>query len=104
MTPTPELIAFIEKEGWTFAKTMPQWPHEYLVRNDVDEQSFISLVEHIRAHGAPGSFYKRELTFYHFEGWVYWTMGNPVEETTIINRCLKENTYEHRLKMGSLPK
>jgi hypothetical protein len=45
-----------------------------------------------------------ELTFYHFEGWVYWTMGNPVEETTIINRCLKENTYEHRLKMGSLPK
>ena len=104
MTPTAELITFIEKQSWTFAKTMPHWPHEYLVRKDVDEQSFIALVQHIRAHGAPGSFYKMELTFYYFEGWVYWTMGNPVEETTIINRCLKENTYEHRLKMGSLPK
>jgi len=104
MTPAPELIAFIEKQSWTFAKTMPQWPHEYLVRKDVDEESFIALVEHIRAHGVSGSFYKMELTFYYFEGWVYWTMGNPVEETTIINRCLKENTYEYRLKMGNLPK
>ena len=27
----------------------------------------------------------------------------PFEETTIINRCPKENTYEYRLKMGTLP-
>lgn len=30
-------------------------------------------------------------------------MGAPVEETTIINRCLKENSYEARLKNGTLP-
>jgi hypothetical protein len=37
------------------------------------------------------------------DGLVYWTMGAPIEETTIINRCPKEGTYEYRLKMGTLP-
>ena len=36
-------------------------------------------------------------------GLTYWTMGAPVEETTIINRCQKENTYEVRFKEGRLP-
>jgi hypothetical protein len=30
-------------------------------------------------------------------------MGEPLEETDIINRCLKENTYESRLANGTLP-
>jgi len=30
-------------------------------------------------------------------------MGAPFEETIIINRCSKENTYEKRLKDGTLP-
>ena len=34
---------------------------------------------------------------------VYWTMGAPLDETTIINRCRKEDTYEERLKRGTLP-
>jgi len=29
--------AFVDCERWTFAKTMPEWPHEYLVRSRVDE-------------------------------------------------------------------
>lgn len=33
----------------------------------------------------------------------YWTMGAPVEETIIINRCRKEETYEVRLAEGMLP-
>jgi len=30
-------------------------------------------------------------------------MGAPVEETTIINRCLKEQTYEYRRDHNTLP-
>jgi len=37
------------------------------------------------------------------DGLVYWTMGAPIEETIIINRCPKESTYEYRLKQGTLP-
>ena len=42
---------------------------------------------------------------------MYWTMvpgeGDPkwypAEKGTIINRCPVENTYEYRLKNGTLP-
>jgi hypothetical protein len=44
-----------------------------------------------------------ETTYYDFNEYTYWTMGEPLDVTTIINRCLKENTYENRLKNGTLP-
>ena len=37
------------------------------------------------------------------DGLTYWTMGTPIEETIIINRCKKEDTYEVRLAEGRLP-
>jgi hypothetical protein len=33
---------------WTFAKTMPEWPHEYIVREKVDKAVFEALVRHGR--------------------------------------------------------
>mgnify|MGYP006910661458 CR=1 FL=1 len=82
---------------------MPQWPHEYIVRDQVDQDLFVQFVKHIRQHGYHGYFYKREITYYDHDGMTYWTMGAPIEETIIINRCCKEDTYEMRLKEGRLP-
>ena len=93
---------FIDTEKWTYAKTMPDWPHEYIVRDRVDETMFVEIVKHIRTHGYEGRFYKRAITYFDEDGTTYWTMGSPVDETTIINRCVKENTYEERLKNGTL--
>jgi len=31
MSLSPELRDFVNRETWTYAKTMPKWPHEYLV-------------------------------------------------------------------------
>ena len=45
---------FIDNSKWTFAKTMTQWPHEYIVRERVDEVLFVLLVCHIRANGYQG--------------------------------------------------
>ena len=98
-----ELRDFVANSEWTFAKTMPKWPHEYIVRERVDEDSFIRLVQHIREHGYEGRFYHRKITYFDEDGMTYWTMGAPINETTIINRCPKENTYEERLKNGTLP-
>jgi hypothetical protein len=50
-----------------------------------------------------GSFYKKKITYYDEDDLVYWTMGAPVEETTIINRCRKEQTYAYRLAHNDLP-
>jgi hypothetical protein len=100
----PELKTFVDCASWTFAKTYAEtWPHEYIVRDKVDEGLFVDLVKHIRSHGYEGKFYKKPITYFDEDGLVYWTMGSPVEETVIINRCRKEQTYEYRLKEGTLP-
>ena len=86
--PLPDdLRDFVDSSQWTFAKTMPEWPHEYLVRERVDRVLFEALVRHIRQHGFEGRFYQRVLTYFAEDGLVYWTMGEPIEETTIIDRC-----------------
>lgn len=98
-----DLRAFVDAQQWTFAKTMPLWPHEYIVRDRVDEGLFERLVVHIRSHGYEGRFYDKPITYYEEAGFVYWTMGAPVNETTIVNRCRSEDTYERRLAEGRLP-
>jgi len=105
MTTFPkDLKAFVNEQKWTFAKTYAQtWPHEYLVRERVDEELFVLLVRHIRAHGYEGRFYHKPITYFDEGGMVYWTMGASIEVTTIVNRCAKEQTYEYRLRHGNLP-
>lgn len=108
MTDPPEsfpasLRAFVDMAEWTFAKTTPEWPHEYIVRGRVDEELFERLVTHIRDHGYEGRFYERVIAYYDEAGLVYWTMGAPLSETIIVNRCRSEDTYAHRLSLGTLP-
>jgi hypothetical protein len=98
-----DLKRFVNKEQWTFAKTMPAWPHEYLVRDRVDKELFERMVIHIRSNGYEGHFYQMKITYYEEDGLVYWTMGAPLNETTIINRCRKEDSFERRSANGNLP-
>jgi len=98
------LHEFVAACTWTFAKTYAStWPHEYIVRGKVDEALFIQLVQHIRAHGYEGRFYAKPITYFDEDGLVYWTMGSPLEETIIVNRCREEQSYAYRLKNGTLP-
>ncbi len=99
-----DIKEFINNTHWTFAITYAAtWPHHYIVRDRVDEKLFVKMVQHIRLFGYEGRFYTRKITYFDEDGLVYWTMGDAVEKTNIINRCPKENTYEYRLKMGTLP-
>lgn len=100
----PELKAFVNQQEWTFAKTYAStWPHEYIVRDRVDEHLFVRLVQHIRAYGYEGHFYSKRITYFDDDGMVYWTMGAPLADTIIVNRCKEEQTYEYRLMHGTLP-
>jgi hypothetical protein len=99
-----DLRSFLDRERWTFAKTMPIWPHEYLVRERVDEALFERTVVHIRSNGYEDRFYARPITYFEENGLVYWTMAAPVEETVIINRCRKEDSFEYRFLHGTLPR
>jgi hypothetical protein len=82
---------------------MPEWPHEYIVRGRVDNALFDRLVCHIREYGYEAKFYRKSITYYDDRGMVYWTMGAPLNETIVVNRCKKEQSYEYRLLKGTLP-
>ena len=98
------LREFIFSSEWTFAKTYANtWPHEYIVRDQVNKNLFIQLVQHIRQNGHEEMFFQKQFIYFHESELVYWTIGAPVEETTIVNRCRKEQTFEYRLKNGVLP-
>lgn len=99
------LRAFVQSCTWTFAKTYADtWPHHYIVRDRVDEGLFVQLVQHIRDHGYEASFYSRRITYFDEDGMVYWTMGSPLEDTKVVNRCRVDQTYEYRRAHGTLPK
>ena len=99
-----EIKSFISSSEWTYAKSYATtWPHWYIVRKNVDEGMFVKTVEYIRANGYEAQFYNQKHVHFDDDKYSYWTMGAPIEETTIINRCLKEDTYEKRLAKGTLP-
>lgn len=87
--------AYIARVRWQFAKTMPQWPHEYTVREwrlDL-EAAFEAFARLIRETGVvkpwpPTAAVPRyHHTYLDIDGWEYWTMGEPIEKTTVINRA-----------------
>ena len=93
---TDDARAYIAQVRWQFARTMPQWPHEYTVRAwrpDL-EREFLEFVVLIRRDGVvkpwprDASSPRYRLTYLELDGWEYWTMEAPVPETTVINRAL----------------
>ena len=93
-----EAKRFIKNTSWTFAKTYAKtWPHEYIVQEKVDNALFLNLAEHINRFGHEEYFYTKQMTYFDYDGYVYWHMEN------IINRCLDSETYWVREKEGRLP-
>lgn len=81
-----EFRAFVAAHPWTFVKTMPQNPHEYIVRKNVPDADFVAAVVFIREHGHRQVFQGRPYTQYETGGHTYWSMGAPVDQTIILNR------------------
>ena len=63
----------------------------------------LALARHIFEHGTEGRFCAQVRKYHHEGGKVYWSMDNSPEETTLVNRCGEDQTYEARLAAGTLP-
>ena len=78
-----EITNFINSVKWTFAKTMPQIPHEYIVTEHYPNKSkeINDFIAHINSHGYTKSFYGKEYKYLEIDGYKYWVIEN------IINRA-----------------
>jgi hypothetical protein len=86
---------YIATVRWQFAKTMPQWPHEYTVRvwrPDLADrfEGFASLIREtgeVKPWPRDAANPRHHHTYLTVDEWEYWTMGDPIKETTVINRA-----------------
>lgn len=84
-----EFEAFVKAHEWRFAKSMPQIPHAYVVREKCrDDAEFCDAVMFIRQWGQPRKFFRKTFIYLDLAPYSYWTMGNPLDITKIINRAL----------------
>jgi hypothetical protein len=85
---------FVGEVAWRFAKTMPLWPHWYVMKawNPGREADFTELVRRIFENGrderwGEGKSYARTVRYYHLGEYKYWVMDATPEATTLINRA-----------------
>ena len=83
------LRSIIARCEWTFAKTMPFAPHEYIVKEKcpLTTEEFEYFVNMQREHGVKERWGKYNNLYLYIDDYKYWTMGAPLEETTVINRA-----------------
>jgi hypothetical protein len=86
-----QLRVFINSFTWTYAKTYAKvCPHEYIVKDKIDDKyhkPFALVVSYIREQGFTANYKGRSGEYYILDDHYYWTMGAPVEETTVLNRA-----------------
>ncbi len=84
-----KLREMISRCHWTFAKTMPWAPHEYIVRGKcalIDEE-FLYFIDMQRRYGKKERWGKYNFPYLYIDNYKYWTMGAAYDETIIINRA-----------------
>ena len=85
-----EAARFVESSRWQFAKTMPEFPHEYTLKAWCDPEEFEAFARHIQTTGAfvKKTFWRR--IYLDMAPRYYWYMSSP-EEATLINRAKTED-------------
>jgi hypothetical protein len=84
-----ELHDFVERNRWTYAKTMPKHPHEYvLLQNCSSADDFFRFVMTIRRFGYDELFFAKKMRYLDVDGRRYWTMGDLLVTTCVLNRAL----------------
>lgn len=70
---------------WTFAKTMPNNPHCYIIRREVNTKDYDRLYWYIYDHPTMVNFYGTEYRTATIGNHMYWVMPKP-QDSYIINR------------------
>ena len=82
--------------NWTnlrfrFAKTMPEIPHEYVVRSPENESDYVELFDIIRREGRIETWRGNPYRYwYRGDGYKYWAMTADIALSKVINRAKVE--------------
>jgi hypothetical protein len=86
-----ELRIFVDSLDWKFAKAYADIsPHDYIVKSKLDPGCQVILeevVNFIREAGFEARYKGHPGKYYILNGHYYGTMGEPIGQTTIINRA-----------------
>jgi hypothetical protein len=76
---------YIEQVRWQTAKSKD---HQYTLKKWKPEmaETFENFVMYIRNFGYKEKFYGKIYIYLTVDNYTYWTMGNPLDETILINR------------------
>ncbi|MDR0407954.1 MAG: hypothetical protein LBH45_03430 [Campylobacteraceae bacterium] len=83
------LVETINSQKWIVARTRLKNPHAYCLRkNFINETDFEKFVLLIREHGYK-TVWRDKQTYIclDIDGYRYWSMGFPLEQTILINRA-----------------
>jgi hypothetical protein len=91
ITPAPYPISAL---SFRVAKTMPEIPHEYVVRTPENEEAYVALFNLIIAHGVHEMWRGRRYQYwYPGDGWKYWRMDNDIRYSRVLNRARAAEPY-----------
>jgi len=99
-------LRFVEKAEWIFAKSVPNWPHFYIVEENLpDQAAFRSAKTFVRESGYVGKFFDMDVFYFDADGWTYWAspLTKPPESQYMLNKCKTEYAYQSCARSGELP-
>jgi len=88
----PPAIYPIAALSFKEAKTMPECPHEYVVRTPENEAAYVALFNLIVAEGVHEKWGRSRYQYwYPGDGWKYWRMTNDIRQSRVLNRARAGN-------------
>jgi hypothetical protein len=88
-------LVIISQLPFRVAKTMPEIPHEYTVREPETEAGYVALFNAIQSGGVPERYKgRRKKYLYPGDGWKYWAMTTFLPMSYVINRMKIEDDLD----------
>jgi len=72
------------KATWRFARTTPQWPHDYVLREDGSVRDFDFMRRLIERYGYQDAFGRRLSSYLVIRPYKYWVLGHALNRAAPI--------------------
>jgi hypothetical protein len=84
---------FIARSDWRLARSVPEFPHEWIVESRAGGPDFDAFAALIAEHGEPRSFGKQRFRYLTIEEHVYWLSRSMYGGGRMINRRLADHDH-----------